>query len=384
MATQQQRHLLPHFASLPSEIICAILSHLSFRAARVLRQTNTRVHDIVSTNDPLHRFKRFNSVQEFIQFSQVNLDRLIMRVTQHSTFLKSANDGNLADWVLSRMVRTRFKIVAGDEVEDESEVIDGIMIQVSLKDTSKKGDAVAGTGNVRLTVAENYGIEGGVRIYAKSNFVMPAMNSKNLCSLFRKWDPGYVTLLSLKTGSVQLATTSSPSTTSSTSSSAASSPTSAQSNSSPTACRIPKNFETRALFPKSITRNSGYFGNPGMRYIPCDANLAKTLDAVLNEGLGIEFHADCNIGFCPEVEQGQAAGAEWDVYSLHSPPHDVNVFKTDSCDARGEMFIVRGAERGEISVCLLGGVHGMEPASCALQTMSYLKMLGTRWIELYS
>ncbi|KAI8835435.1 hypothetical protein BJ741DRAFT_607985 [Chytriomyces cf. hyalinus JEL632] len=383
MATQQQRYPPPHFASLPSEIICAILSQLSFRSARVLRQTNTRVHAIVSTNDPLHRFKRFNSVQEFIQFSQVNLDRLIMRVTQHSTFLKSANAGNLADWVLSRMVRTRFKIVAGDEVEDESEVIDGILIQVSLKDNSKKGDWVAGTGNVRLTVAENYGIEGGVRIYAKSNFVMPAMNSNNLCSFFRKWDPGYVTLLSLETASVQLAT-SSPSITSSSSSSAASSPTSTQSNSSSTACMFPKNFETRALFPKSITRNSGYFGNPGMRYIPCDANLAKTLDSVLNEGLGIEFHADCNIGFCPEVEQGQAAGAEWDVYSLHSPPHDVNVFKTNSCDVRGEKFIVRGAERGEISVCLLGGVHGMEPASCALQTISYLKMLGTRWIELYS
>ncbi|KAI8611195.1 hypothetical protein BC830DRAFT_1142286, partial [Chytriomyces sp. MP71] len=355
-------------STLPTEIIAAIVSHLPFNTVLLLRRTSTRLLQVINTNDPLFRFKQYDSITTFLTDASDALQRLFSRVQAQSAFLRHQGRGNLGDWVLGRMVRSRLRIVNGDAAGPEApNPLDGILFQVLFK--SETG--CDGVGRVRLTVIENFGIEGGVRVYAKSSFTMKPMDMHALCSMFRKWDPGYVTLLAVKDGSLQIHDQSP--TTSSTRSSLSSSSSS------------PPNYETKILFPKSISRNGGYFGNPGMRYIPCDSSLSKNLQAIFAEELVIEFLADCTVGFCPDtappLKQDGVTLGSWDPYAFHSPPHDVTVRTLHKNNSRE--FSAGGAERGEISVCVVGGIQGSGCHVSLSQTFSYLRMLAFRWNELY-
>ncbi|KAJ3292352.1 hypothetical protein HDU79_001495 [Rhizoclosmatium sp. JEL0117] len=228
---------------------------------------------------------------------------------------------------------------------------------------ARDGKELIGVARVKLTAVENFGIEGGVRIYAKSCFIMIPVSSIQLAKRFSMWDPGYVTLL-LENNKTKP------------------SPFSPDNPVVSLLSSSPENRENRPLFPKSISR-TGYFGDPGMRYIPCDNNLSQYLEAVFNEGLKIEFLADCNIGFCPENDSELAtpASIDWDIYSYNSPPHDINI---ERIRESSDKYQISGLERGEVSVCLVGGTHGSENEVCTTQIISYLRMLGSRWIELYA
>ncbi|KAJ3208964.1 hypothetical protein HDU83_008597 [Entophlyctis luteolus] len=375
---------------LPSETLVAILAHVSFTSVIAFRLVCRRFHCLVESNgDPLGRFRRFDSPDAFLESIPEITGKLINRVI--------ANNIRPLDLVpFGQIWETRHRQLLAQSVR--STKLDGMIIEVSVK--SKHGsvfqNGLIGVARVLISVAANFGFEGGVqvmmnmhpdqqtggyRIHVKSCFLMSPIESlHHLAEVFCVWNPGYVTLLaptlrnrgSLGTSPLE---------------SRLSSPLGSLVSGGSSYPSPPMNTETRPLFPRSISRSTGYFGDPGMRYIPCETVEMATaaLERLFledDDGVVIEFLADGDIGYGGD-DSGFDDADEIPprCWESTSPPHDLSVAKI--ADIKQDLYQVVGGERGSVCVCVVSGSNERERANRVLETSSYLKMLGKRWIELY-
>ncbi|KAJ3073503.1 hypothetical protein HDU98_001366 [Podochytrium sp. JEL0797] len=314
---------------LPTETLAQIILHLPFPTLLLLRLASRRFTHVIQGSDPLNRFKRFDTPTEYFKALRDVANRLLSRVFCVSRYLRSFESGVLSDWVLARILETRGKVFGERE---RSRVMDGVVLELVVRD--REGKRVVGVAKVKLSAVENFGLEGGVRIHAKSSFLMFPVNAHKLTECFAFWDPGYVTLLDDHDNTRPFPADSAAQ---------LFSPTISPSSSPP------ENRETRPLFPKSISR-TGYFGDPGMRYLPCDANLIHYLNGIFDERLKIEFLADCSVGFCAEA--GMEDSVSLDGGEFFTPPHDICIERSRMQDG---MFVVCGLERGEFGTASLRG-----------------------------